>query len=51
MLCISEFNIQADGSRSLAIQVSHTDEEWLKILGKDAYHIMRDEGTERPFSR
>ena len=30
--------------------VSHTDKEWQKILTADQYAILRDEGTERPFT-
>jgi peptide-methionine (R)-S-oxide reductase len=29
-------------------EVTHTDEEWLKILGPDAFQIMRRQGTEYP---
>jgi peptide-methionine (R)-S-oxide reductase len=31
-------------------EVVHTDAEWLKILGPDAFEIMRREGTEPPGS-
>ena len=31
-------------------EVTHTPDEWRKILGADAYHIMREEGTEQPFT-
>ena len=31
-------------------EVTHTDAEWLKILGPDAFEIMRREGTEPPGS-
>src|ERR1700754_5350680 len=31
-------------------EVTHTDAEWLKILGPDAFDIMRREGTEPPGS-
>ena len=31
-------------------EVTHTEEEWLAILGPDAYYIMREQGTERPFT-
>ena len=31
-------------------EVTHTEEEWLQILGKDAYEVMRNQGTEYPWS-
>ncbi|MBO9101137.1 MULTISPECIES: peptide-methionine (R)-S-oxide reductase MsrB [unclassified Rhizobium] len=30
--------------------VSHTKEEWQKILTADQYAVLREEGTERPFT-
>lgn len=30
--------------------VRHSDAEWLQILGRDRYAILREGGTERPFS-
>lgn len=30
--------------------VKHTDEEWKKILTADQYAVLRQEGTERPFT-
>lgn len=32
-------------------QVKHTEKEWREILGDVGYNVMREEGTERPFSR
>ncbi len=31
-------------------EVTHTEEEWLALLGPAAYEVMRRQGTERPWS-
>ena len=31
-------------------EVTHTNEEWLAILGPEAYEVMRNQGTEYPFT-
>ena len=31
-------------------EVTHTDAEWRKLLTPEQYHIMSEQGTERPGS-
>ncbi|MGH9811256.1 MAG: peptide-methionine (R)-S-oxide reductase MsrB [Terriglobia bacterium] len=35
---------------ALAYQVTHSDEEWKKLLSPDAYQVLRHEATEPPFT-
>ncbi len=36
--------------RAFAAEVTRTDEEWRKMLTADQYAVLRQEGTERPFT-
>jgi peptide-methionine (R)-S-oxide reductase len=40
----------APAAESATFPVSHTDEEWRKLLTPDQYAVLRREGTERPYS-
>jgi peptide-methionine (R)-S-oxide reductase len=41
---------EGDGPVPGNFEVTHTEEEWMAILGADAYYVMRQQGTERPFT-
>jgi peptide-methionine (R)-S-oxide reductase len=40
----------AVGRANTAYAVTHSDAEWRKLLGDDRYQILRENGTEPPFS-
>ncbi|MEA2720667.1 MAG: peptide-methionine (R)-S-oxide reductase [Candidatus Eremiobacteraeota bacterium] len=37
-------------ARAGSARVTHSDEEWRKLLPPESYAVLRHEGTERPFS-
>jgi peptide-methionine (R)-S-oxide reductase len=40
----------APGWAAESFEVSHTDDEWRKLLTRDQFAVLRQDGTERPFS-
>ncbi len=36
--------------KALAVEITRTDEEWRKMLTADQYAVLRQDGTERPFT-
>ncbi len=54
-LAYSLFGLRAIGREASAapagpFEVTHTDAEWRKLLAPDQYAVLRDEGTERPYT-
>jgi peptide-methionine (R)-S-oxide reductase len=38
------------GSKMVIDKIVKTDEEWKKVLTREQYHVMREQGTERAFT-
>lgn len=39
-----------DGEKKMNYEVQKSDEEWKKILSPEEYNVLREKGTERPFT-
>ena len=56
LLLFAAFNCQGQRmngqveQKPMAFEVQMSETEWLKKLGKEAYHVIRNKGTERPFT-
>jgi peptide-methionine (R)-S-oxide reductase len=46
----SVFALRASGSTEKTFEITKTPEEWRKVLTDEQYYILREEGTERPYT-
>jgi peptide-methionine (R)-S-oxide reductase len=49
-LALTTAGLLAEPQVSRPFEVTHSDEEWRKLLTPDQYAILRQSGTERPYS-
>jgi peptide-methionine (R)-S-oxide reductase len=50
IFALNSFGIARATSSSETFEITKTSEEWRKILTPEQYYILRDHGTERPFT-
>ncbi|MFZ4986908.1 MAG: peptide-methionine (R)-S-oxide reductase MsrB [Blastocatellia bacterium] len=51
MACAQEATVKTGkGNKNVSDKIVRTDEEWKRLLTSEQYYILRQKGTERPFT-
>ena len=47
---LKQLNLVSEAEAAETFEVSHSDAEWRSLLSAEQYAVLREEGTERPYS-